>query len=256
VFSDTSFLQFHGTMLKSFLLLRANELLSQNWLVAGSKGFLKESIIGRDAIDSFVLPVFDGHYTINTLMTAKQMDRYLDATGKGDMHARIQLLREKLWVLEPGNQINKKSGEIRNPDFFDFVDYWNQLEIPVGIDAAHTIQSVRTLMAELESSGLASESEYKYKTGALLHWLESVLAAAEMWKVIANDDYLNVVVQQYNSFVKAFNDIVSEGNLNTPFLSPERQRPLPQVENNEVYLRKILDIETAIRSMREAVAGD
>ena len=54
-------------MLKSWLLLRANELLGQNLLVVGSKGFLAESVIGRNAIDSFVLPVFDGHYTINTL---------------------------------------------------------------------------------------------------------------------------------------------------------------------------------------------
>jgi alkylation response protein AidB-like acyl-CoA dehydrogenase len=256
VFSDTSFLQFHGTMLKSFLLLRANELLSQNWLVAGSKGFLKESIIGRDAIDSFVLPVFDGHYTINTLMTAKHMDRYLTATRKANMQERIDLMREKLWLTEVGNQINKKPGEIRNPDFFDFVDYWDQLEVPLGIDPAHLIVSVRGLMAELEDTGLASESEYKYKTGALLHWLESVLAAAEFWKVIDNDDYLNVIVQQYNSFVKAFNEIVSEGNLQTPFMLPERQRPLPQVEDNETYLRKLFDIETAIKSMRHTVSGD
>ena len=34
-------------MLKSWLLLRANELLGQNLLVVGSKGFLAESVIGR-----------------------------------------------------------------------------------------------------------------------------------------------------------------------------------------------------------------
>ena len=39
-FSAGNFLQFHGVMLKSWLLLRANELLGQNLLVAGSKGFL------------------------------------------------------------------------------------------------------------------------------------------------------------------------------------------------------------------------
>ena len=58
-----SWLQFYGTMLKSFLLLRTNEVLSQNLLVAGSKGFVGDSEIGRNVIDSFVLPVFDGHYT-------------------------------------------------------------------------------------------------------------------------------------------------------------------------------------------------
>ncbi|MGV2437081.1 MAG UNVERIFIED_CONTAM: hypothetical protein LVT10_21105 [Anaerolineae bacterium] len=31
------FLQFHGTMLKSWLLLRVNEMLSQTWLVMGAK---------------------------------------------------------------------------------------------------------------------------------------------------------------------------------------------------------------------------
>ncbi|MCE2472929.1 MAG: acyl-CoA/acyl-ACP dehydrogenase [Anaerolineae bacterium] len=76
-FSDSPFLQFHGIMLKSWLLLKCNEILSQNLLVTGSKGFLKESNIGGNAIDSFVFPVFDGHYTLNTLLTYKHMQRYL-----------------------------------------------------------------------------------------------------------------------------------------------------------------------------------
>lgn len=247
VFSDTSFLQFHGTMLKSYLLLRANEVLSQNLLIAGSKGFLKESIIGRDAIDSFVLPVFDGHYTINTLMTAKHMRRYLDATRKADLQERLQTLREKLFVAQAGDQINAKSKEIRHPEFFDYVDYFKQLDVPLSIDPAMFMQRVRTLMDELDAKGLDSETEYKYKTGTLVHWLEAVLSAAEFWKLMDSPDYLNVVVQTYNMFVKAFNDIVAEGNLATEFLLPLHFAPLPQVEDNVTYLRGLLDLRSRIR---------
>lgn len=256
VYSDTSFLTFHGTTLKSWLLLRVNELLSQNWLVAGSKGFLKESIIGRDAIDSFVLPVFDGHYTINTLMTAKHMERYLAASNKIDAAERIQHLRDKLFVYEVGDQINKKPGDIRNPDFFDYADYMKQLEIPLPLDVNTMLTRVQELMAELDSTGLSSSEEYKYKTGVLVHWLEAVLASAEFWKVMDDDTYLNIIVQTYNSFVKAFNDVISEGNLQTEFLSALRHVALPEIANNEDFLRNLIDIENKIRTMRSAVAGD
>ena len=255
-YSDGSFLAFHGTMLKSFLLMRENETLSQNWLVAGSKGFLKESIIGKFAIDSFVLPVFDGHYTINTLMTAKHMSRYLNAERKANVNERIQHLREKLFVAEPGNQINRKPGEIRRPKFFDYVDYWQQLDVPLDIDAGEYIQRVRDLVAEIEARGVATEAEYKYKIGTLVHWLESVLAAAEMWRVLDNDLYLNAVVQQYNDFVKAFNDIVSEGLLETPFLLPVHHQPLPDVDDNETFLRNLLDVQAQVEAFRQPVAGD
>lgn len=264
VFSDTSFLTFHGTMLKSFLLLRGNELLSQNWLVAGSKGFLKESIIGRDAIDSFVLPVFDGHYTINTLMTAKHMSRYLNAERTANADERINQIRENLFDYVVGNQLNKKPREIRNPEFFNYANYWNQLHVPLDIDADEMVNNVRTLMAEIDNAEhpykldtrLSSEAEYKYKTGTLVHWLESILAAAEFWKVMNSNDYLNIIVQQYNAFVKAYNDIISEGALQTPFLTPIHHLPLPDVDDNEAYLRNLLDIQTKIAAMRAPVAGD
>jgi alkylation response protein AidB-like acyl-CoA dehydrogenase len=264
VFSDTSFLAFHGTMLKSFLLLRANELLSQNWLVAGSKGFLKESIIGRDAVDSFVLPVFDGHYTINTLMTAKHMSRYLNADTKANAKERIQEIRQYLFIYAVGDQINKKSSEIRNPEFFDYADYWKQLNVPLAIDVDALLNSVRTLMTELDETAhpykadvrLSSEEEYKYKIGTLVHWLEALMASAEFWKVMDNDDYLNIIVQQYNGFVKIYNDIISEGALQTPFLNPLRHLPLPEVEDNETYLRNLLAIQPKVEAMRVRVAGD
>jgi hypothetical protein len=256
VYSDTSFLTFHGTTLKSWLLLRVNQLLSENWLVAGSKGFLKESIIGRDAIDSFVLPVFDGHYTINTLMTSKHMERYLAANLKIDAEERIQRLREKLFIYEVGEQIHKKPSEIRNPDFFDYADYWKQLNIPLNIDVDAMLSRVQEFVNETDASEDSSEAEYKYKTGVLVHWLEAVLASAEFWKVMDDDLYLNIIVQTYNGFVKVFNDIISEGDLKTEFLNPVRHVALPEVADNETFLRNLLDIESKIRQMRAPVAGD
>lgn len=255
-YSDTSFLTFHGTMLKSWLLLRANELLSKTLLVTGSKGFLKESIIGRDTIDSFVLPVFDGHYTINTLMTAKHMKRYLSADETADVEERTAHLRKKLFIYVDGDQLNKKSREIRNPNFYDYADYWKQISPPVDIDVDMMLNRVRDLMTELDDSGLSSDLEYKYKTGVLVHWLESVLASAEFWQVMDDDLYANVIVQTYNGFVTAFNEIISEGALQTDFFSPLRQQALPEVDDNETFLRNLLDIQSKVEQMRSPVAGD
>jgi alkylation response protein AidB-like acyl-CoA dehydrogenase len=268
VFSDSSFLAFHGTMLKSFLLLRANEALSQNLLVAGSKGFLKESIIGRDAIDSFVLPVFDGHYTINTLISVKYLSNYLDAEGAADVDARVEEMRERLYVAEYGDQINKSSREIRRPDFFGYVDHWQALDVPLDLDPQIIVDRMRTLLAELDDTplpedpdkALSSGPEYKYKTGTLLHWMEAIMAAGEFWKVTENDNYLNVIVQQYNGFVNEFNRVISEGVLQTPFLTPMKHQPLPEVEDNETFLRELLDVEAQIEAFRQQtqapVAGD
>ncbi|MCA9913629.1 MAG: acyl-CoA dehydrogenase family protein, partial [Anaerolineae bacterium] len=158
--SDSSFLQFHGTILNSFHLLRANEVLAQNLLVAGSKGFLKESIIGRDAFDSFVLPVFDGHYTINTLMTAKHMPRYLTAERREDMEERLTFLRERLFNPQPGHQIEKSPAEIRRPDFFNYADYWAQLGVPLPINIEDLLAQVQALMDELDAKEYAAEPEY------------------------------------------------------------------------------------------------
>jgi hypothetical protein len=255
-YSDSSFLQFHGTMLKSWLLLRVNEVLSQNWLVAGSKGFLKESVIGGMAIDSFVLPVFDGHYTINTLMTAKHMSRYLDSDREESVEDRVNYMRQKLFVFEPGDQINAKPSDIRRPDFFNYVDYMDKLEIPLELNVPDYIERVKQLLAELDELGISGEAEYKYKVGTLVHWLESVLAAGEFWKVMGDDLYLNVVVQQYNAFVNAFNEIIAEGNLQTAFLTPLRQVPLPEVTNNEAFLRDLIAVQEKIEAMRVPAAGD
>ncbi|MEL7436514.1 MAG: acyl-CoA dehydrogenase family protein, partial [Chloroflexota bacterium] len=224
VFSDSSFLAFHGTMLKSWLLLRTNELLSQNWLVTGSKGFTRESIIGRDTIDSFVLPVFDGHYTINTLMTAKYMNKYLDAGGSADVTERTNAMRENLFLYQAGGQLDIPSRQTRNPDFFNYADYWKQLNPAVDIDVDAMLQRVRDLMAELDETDLSSDLEYKYKTGVLVHWLEAVLASAEFVQVMGEDIYINAIIQTYNGFVTEFNKTISEGGLQTEFLPHSASR--------------------------------
>jgi hypothetical protein len=77
-----------------------------------------------------------------------------------------------------------------------------------------------------------------------------------MVRVFDDERYLNVVVQQYNGFVQAFNDIVSEGNLQTDFLTPMRHVPLPEVEDNEAFLRDLLALEDKVVAMRQPVSGD
>ncbi|MCU0515097.1 MAG: acyl-CoA/acyl-ACP dehydrogenase [Anaerolineae bacterium] len=254
-FSDSSFLQFHGTMLKSWLLLRCNELMCQNLLVAGSKGFLRESVIGRNAIDSFVLPVFDGHYTLNTLLTAKMMKGYLNGTGRANLEERLHTLRrQNIFVPGTGNQMNAKSGDIRNPDFFDYADYLEQINAPVDVDGRLIISRVKDLLAEMDAKELTSSAEYKYKIGVIQHWLESILSAAELWKLVG-DDYLNAIVQQYNGFVKVFNDIIAEGGLETPFLHVIHQQPIPETDDPVGYLRRLLNIEQRWQELMPAM-GD
>jgi alkylation response protein AidB-like acyl-CoA dehydrogenase len=247
VFNVGSFLQFHGTMLKSFLLLRANELLSQNWLVAGSKGFLKASAIGRNAIDSFVLPVFDGHYTINTLMTAKHMQRYLNATERADLNARIEQLRGELYQELPHDEINHNPRDLRKPDFVDYADYIEQMELPLDLKPRQLMNDVRDLLAEIEALGLSGEAEYRYKTGDLLHWMESLLAACELWKVSGEHNYLNLIIQQYNKLAGVVNNIISEGGFSTPFMMLLRQLPLPKVEDARNFLLSLADVRARIK---------
>ena len=192
--SASNFLQFHGVMLKSWLLLRANELLGQNLLVVGSKGFLAESVIGRNAIDSFVLPVFDGHYTINTLMTAKHVKRYLGATRRADVDA-THGEHSALGSLAPvsGDPIRANSRVLRNPDFFDYAQYIDDLELPIDLDGRRIVARMQALADELNERDLTTDPEHRYKLGTLLHWMEALLAACEMWKATEEDEYLNAV---------------------------------------------------------------
>lgn len=255
-FSESTFLQFHGVMLKSWLLLRVNELLGQNLLVAGSKGFLAESVIGRDAIDSFVLPVFDGHYTINTLMTAKHLRRYLDATDRADVNERVDALREKLFISQAGNQMHASSRKLRNPKFFDYAQYIEDLDLPIDLDGRGIVDAVRSLYDELNELDLSGDPEHKYKLGTMVHWMEAIIAACELWKVTEEDEFLNAVIMQYNAFVNEFNQIISESALQTDFLSLMRQRPIGEVDNPREFLERLHNISAMVERFRQPVAAE
>ena len=246
-FSDTPFLQFHGIMLKSWLLLKCNDILSQNLLVTGSKGFLKESNIGGNAIDSFVFPVFDGHYTLNTLLTYKHMQRYLSATARGDIDERIGILSRNAYVPLEGKQILKNSRETRRPPFFDYADYVARCGLPVTLDAGLLVKSSAGIMDAIQARGAGNEPEYRYKIGMLVHNLEALLSAVELWKVTANDQYLNAIIMQYNEVGKLINRIISEGALPVAFVQPLRQLPLPQPDDPRRFLLGLLDVKGQIR---------
>ncbi len=255
-FSGGNFLQFHGVMLKSWLLLRANELLGQNLLVVGSKGFLAESVIGRNAIDSFVLPVFDGHYTINTLMTAKHAKRYLGATRRADVAERLATLRHGIDSARSGDPIRADSRRLRNPDFFDYAGYIEDLALPIDLDARGIVRRMQALLDELHERGLMQDPEHRYKVGALLHWMEALLAACEMWKAADEPEYLNAVVMQYNAFVNQFNQVISESALRTPFLELKRQRPLRCVEAPRDFLLRLFQLAQQFAAPREALVAE
>ncbi|MCY3781488.1 MAG: acyl-CoA/acyl-ACP dehydrogenase [Chloroflexi bacterium] len=254
-FSAGSFLQFHGVMLKSWLLLRANELLGQNLLVVGSKGFLAESVIGRNAIDSFVLPVFDGHYTINTLMTAKHAKRYLGAERRADVAERMATLRHGVTWSRSGDQIRAHSRKLRNPDFFDYAGYIEDLALPIDLDARQVVASMQALADELGERDLMNDPEHRYKLGTMLHWMEALLAACEMWKATEEEEFLNAVVMQYNAFVNQFNQIISESALRTRFLPLMRQRSLRRVEAPRDFLLRLYNLAQQFAAPREAAVA-
>ena len=247
-FSDSPFLQFHGIMLKSWLLLKCNEILSQNLLVTGSKGFLKQSNIGGNAIDSFVYPVFDGHYTLNTLLTYKHTRRYLTAKARGDIGERIRTLRDNAYLPREGKQILNNSRETRRPPFFDYADYIERCELPIPLDARRLVRTSLALLDEIAARGDSNEPEYRYKIGMVVHNLEALLAAVELCKATDNEDYLNAALTQYNEVGKLLNRIISEGAFEAAFVEPVRLLPLPKPDDPRGYLLKLLDVKGQIRS--------
>ncbi|MXX49730.1 MAG: hypothetical protein F4Z39_01550 [Chloroflexi bacterium] len=246
-FSDSPFLQFHGIMLKSWLLLKCNEILSQNLLVTGSKGFLKASNIGGNAIDSFVYPVFDGHYTLNTLLTYKHTRRYLTARSQGDIEARLRTLRENAYLPREGKQILNNSRETRHPPFFDYADYIERCRLPIPLDARRLVQTSHDLLDAITRRGESNEPEYRYKIGMLVHNLEALLAAVELCKATGNDDYLNAALMQYNDTGKLLNRIISEGAFASDFIEPLRLLPLPKPADPRRFLLKLLDVKGQLR---------
>ncbi len=246
-YSDSPFLQFHGLMLKSWLLLKCNEILAQNLLVTGSKGFLKESVIGGHAIDSFVYPVFDGHYTLNTLLSYKHIKRYLQATETGDIEARMQTLKDNAYVAMEGKQILNDSREMRRPPFFNYVDYVTRCELPFELPAQLLVDTTEAIMEIVKEREATNEPEFRYKIGSIVHNLEALLSAIELWKVTGNDNYLNAIIMQYNATADLLNMIISEGYFEIGFIDPMRQLPIPKVDNPKQFLLDLLDVKGQIR---------
>ncbi|MGV2437082.1 MAG UNVERIFIED_CONTAM: hypothetical protein LVT10_21110 [Anaerolineae bacterium] len=77
---------------------------------------MAESPIGRDAIDSFILPVFDGHYTVNTLMTSKHAERYLHSEETINADERIEGLRQDLFNNGLHGELEANSRTLRQPE--------------------------------------------------------------------------------------------------------------------------------------------
>jgi alkylation response protein AidB-like acyl-CoA dehydrogenase len=242
--NDGSRLQFNGTLLKSFLMLRINETLSQTLSVIGSKGFVQDNIVGRNLIDALVLPVFDGHYTLNTFMSAKHIGRYLDAQETVSPAERLSHLRQRLFQREVKNELQANSRELRRPAFFDYEQYFADLNLPIEIPVGQLVGRVNAMLEEINSfTSINADPEYKYKMGDMLHWMESLLAAAELWAVTENDNYLNGIVQQWNKLATTFNTIVSESGLSVGFLEPLRQSPLPDVDDPRRFLLGLADLQ-------------
>lgn len=250
-------LQFNGTMLKSFMLLRVNEMLLQNLLVAGSKGFTKMSLIGRDLIDSLVLPVFDGHYTLNTFMTAKHAERYLQAERPEDPAERIAYLRDHLYRAEPHGELESETREGRQPDFFNYAQYLEQLRLPIALPAQQMVEQVQALINEMNAqASISSDPDFKYKVGDLVHWMESVMAASEMWAVTRYNHYSNAIVLQYNGFVNAFNKIISDNAFETPYLEPMKMEPMIEsISDAGRFLLELCDVEAKVKCMVPATAS-
>ncbi len=246
-FSDSPFLQFHGLMLKSWLLLKCNEVLAQNLLVTGSKGFLKESKIGGYAIDSFVYPVFDGHYTLNTLLSYKHMKRYLSASEIGDIETRMQTLKDNAYVPLEGKQILNDSREMRRPPFFDYADYIKRCELPIDLPIQTLLDTIQAIIDAIKDRDETNEPEFRYKVGMIVHNLEALLSAVELWKVTENDNYLNTVIMQFNEIGKLINRIISEGYFEIDFIDPMHQLPLPDVDDPVKFLSELLDVKGQLR---------
>ena len=81
----------------------------------------------------------------------------------------------------------------------------------------------------------------------IVHNLEALLSAVELWKVTANDHYLNAIIMQYNDVGKLANRIISEGDLAVDFIEPLRQLPLPTPDDPRGFLLDLLDVKRQIR---------
>ena len=114
---------------------------------------------------------------------------------------------------------------------------------------------MQSLTDELHDRDLTTDPEHRYKIGALLHWMEALLAACELWKATEEDEYLNAVVMQHNAFVNQFNQVISESALRTDFLPLMRQVPLRNIKAPREFLLRLYKLAQQFSSPREAVVA-
>jgi len=119
---------------------------------------------------------------------------------------------------------------------------------PFALSASKPIKTSRQIINAIQARGATHEPEYRYKIGMLIHNLEALLSAVELWKVTGNDHYLNAIIMQYNDIAKLINRIISEGYFDVPFMEPLRQQPLPDVDDPRQFLLGLLDVKGQIRS--------
>ena len=154
------------------------------------------------------------------------------------------------------NQMDANSRKLRNPDFFDYAQYIEDLELPIDIDARGIVEAMRALSSELNDLDLMSDPEHKYKLGTMVHWMEALLAACELWKVTEEDEYLNAIIIQYNALVNEFNQIVSESALQTDFLQLMRQRPIGEFDDPTDFLLYLHNLEEMTKKFRDPLVTD
>ena len=182
-------------------------------------------------------------------MTAKHVKRYLGATRRADVDERMATLRFGLAGSTIGDPIRANSRKLRNPDFFDYAQYIDDLELPIDLDARRIVTRMQALADELNERDLTTDPEHRYKLGTMLHWMEALLAACEMWKATDEDEYLNAVTMQYNAFANQFNQIISESALRTEFLPLMRSFEAPRE-----FLLRLYRLAQQFSSPREALA--
>ena len=177
------------------------------------------------------------------------------AERREDAAERLNMLRRDMYEEGTHGEMAFKFRDVRQPDFFDVADYFEQLNLPIDLPAREMVERVQALLDHVnEFSSTSSNPEYKYKAGDLIHWIESVVSTTELWAVTQHDEYLNAVIQQFNGFTRTFNEIVSEGNLDVPFFTPLRQRPIPEnLDDPQSFLHDLCNVHDKIKQM--AVMG-
>ena len=91
--------------------------------------------------------------------------------------------------------------------------------------------------------------------GAMLHWMEALLAACEMWRALEEDEYLNAVIMQYNAFVNQFNQIISESALQHAVPAAHAAAPHAQFGKAAEFLLRLYHLAQQFAAPREGVAA-